>query len=64
MAISFDAEHKVFNLSTPNTTYLFGLFKNKFLLHIYYGKKVTGSFDIKDVCDYGVRGFSAESSKW
>lgn len=58
MSICYDEINKIFNLSTPNTSYLFGLFDNKVLTHIYYGKRIESDFEIKDVYNYENRAFS------
>ncbi len=56
MSIKYDEKNYVFNLSTPNTTYLFGLYSRKLPVHIYYGKKICG--EINDVYTYVNRAFS------
>lgn len=48
MAIRFDEKNKIFHLDTPNTSYLFGLFKDRFLINLHYGKKVSGDFAVED----------------
>lgn len=58
MSIRFDKENGVFNLSTPNTSYIFGIFKEKSLTHIYYGKRVESDFQIEDVYKQTDRAFS------
>lgn len=41
MSIRYDKETNVFQLNTPNTSYILGLVdKEKFVGHIYYGKKL------------------------
>ena len=40
MSIIFDSNEKVFYLHTPNTSYVMGVLCDKYLLHLYYGKKV------------------------
>ena len=52
MSILFDDKNGIFNLSTPGTTYLFGLYSGKVLMHIYYGKKVESNFAIDDIYTY------------
>ncbi|MBE5753267.1 MAG: alpha-galactosidase [Clostridiales bacterium] len=37
--ISFDLEEKIFRIDTRNTTYAFKIAHEKFLAHLYYGKK-------------------------
>lgn len=49
MPIITDKENKVFNLQTPNTSYIFGIYKNKLPLHIHYGRKINGKINIEDV---------------
>ena len=58
MSIRFDEKNLVFNLSTPNTTYLFGLYGGKVPMHIYYGKKIESDFAIEDVYTYVNHAFS------
>ena len=41
MAIIYDEKKQVFYLHTKNTSYIFGIFKNKELIHIHYGKKIV-----------------------
>ncbi len=38
--IIYDGKHHVFKLDTPNTSYLCGLADEKYLGHIYYGRKL------------------------
>lgn len=58
MSITFDKKNKIFNISTPDTTYLCGLYEDKFLVHIYYGRKITSTFRIEDVYKYELKAFS------
>ncbi|MBR4173643.1 MAG: alpha-galactosidase [Clostridia bacterium] len=39
--ISVDKKNKVFNLKTPNTSYIMGVFSDKYLLHMYYGRRTN-----------------------
>ena len=39
MSIRYYEKNKVLNISTPNRTYLCGVYEDKFLNHIYYGEK-------------------------
>ncbi len=57
MSVRFDEKNKVFHLDTPNSSYIFGLFKNRFLVHMHYGKKVTGNFAVEDAYRYVHRGY-------
>ena len=43
MPITFDNEKNIFNLSTPNTSYIFGIVENRLLAHIYYGKRIDNT---------------------
>lgn len=40
MGIRIYEEEKIFQISTPNTTYLMGVAEEKFLGHMYYGKRL------------------------
>lgn len=40
MSIYFDDQNKVFCLNTRKTTYAIGVMKDKYLLHLYYGKRI------------------------
>ena len=40
MSIIYDSSEKVFYLNTPNTSYVMNVYCDKYLLHLYYGKKV------------------------
>lgn len=40
MGIRFDEENKIFQINTPNTTYLMGVAQGKYLGHLYYGKRM------------------------
>ena len=58
MSIRYDDIKKIFKLSTPDTSYIFGLYDNKVLMHIYYGKKIESDFEIEDIYNYENRAFS------
>ena len=38
--ISFDKDNMIFHLKSNNTSYIFGFLKEKFLVHLYWGKKL------------------------
>ena len=38
--IKFDDSKKIFHLRTKNTSYVFGFLKEKFLVHLYWGKRL------------------------
>lgn len=61
MAIRFDEKNKVFHLDTPNTSYLIGLYKEKFLVHLHYGKKVAGDFAVEDAYTYPQMGYHLQT---
>ncbi len=51
--IKYDALNKIFHLQTKNTSYVFGFLKDKFLVHLYWGKKLSSaSFDYDMFIDY------------
>lgn len=41
MAIIFSEEHRIFKLDTPNSSYVFKISPTGFLLHLYYGARVS-----------------------
>ena len=40
MPIIYDEKEKIFNIKTPETSYILGVYKEKYLLHLYYGKRI------------------------
>ena len=56
MSINYLEEKKVFTLCTKNTAYQFQADAYGFLLHLYYGKKISGEMDY--LLTYLDRGFS------
>lgn len=40
MSIKVNQETKIFQISTANTTYMMGVFAEKYLRHLYYGKRI------------------------
>ncbi len=40
MSINFNAIEKTFHLKTQNTSYIMGVFKEDYLAHLYYGKRL------------------------
>ena len=40
MGIRVNEEKLVFQITTPNTTYLMGVLDGKYLGHMYYGKRM------------------------
>ena len=56
MAILFQEEKRIFTLQTKQTTYQMKVDNFGFLLHLYYGAKVSGEMDY--LLTYYDRGFS------
>ena len=56
MAISFDANRKIFTIHTKQTTYQMQADANGYLLHLYYGARTKGSMNYL-LC-YADHGFS------
>ena len=54
MGIIFDKENMVFNLQTPNTSYVIGIYENKLPIHIHYGRRIENTAPISDLMDYSV----------
>ena len=40
MNIIYNSENKTFHIQTENTSYVMGIYKEKYLLHLYYGKQI------------------------
>lgn len=45
MAITFDANRKIFTIHTKQTTYQMQADANGYLLHLYYGARTKGSMN-------------------
>ncbi len=43
MDIRFDAQNKIFQIHTQNTTYMMGILDDKYLMQLYYGKRLEDS---------------------
>lgn len=56
MAIVLDNDKQIFSLHTKNTTYQMKVDSHKYLLHLYYGKRVNASMEY--MITYFDRGFS------
>ena len=39
--IYFHEQNKIFHLKSKNTSYIFGFLKDKFLVHLYWGKSIN-----------------------
>lgn len=60
MAISYYQKNHIFTLNTKNTTYQMKVDDYGFLLHLYYGGKISGNMDY--LLTYYDRGFSGNPS--
>ena len=56
MAIEFQQDKQLFTLNTRHTTYQMKVDRLGFLLHLYYGERISGSMDY--LLTYHDRGFS------
>ena len=64
--IKYDSEKKIFHLYSQNTSYIFGFLHNKFLVHLYWGKKILSNeldYDMFLNCDKYKRTMSANDYK-
>ena len=43
MPVSFDPERKIFKLDTANSSYIFEIFEQNYLVHLYYGAYIPDS---------------------
>ena len=59
MAITFDANRKIFTIHTKQTTYQMQADANGYLLHLYYGARTKGSMNYL-LC-YADLGFSGKT---
>ncbi len=50
MAILFDNEKKIFKLDTLNSSYIFEIYQENYLVHLYYGAKIP-DYNLKDFSD-------------
>ena len=41
MSITFNEEAQAFNLQTPKTSYIIHIWRGKYLMHVYWGKKIN-----------------------
>lgn len=60
MAINYQHENRIFTLDTAHTTYQMKVDDFGFLLHLYYGGKISGNMDY--LLTYHDRGFSGNPS--
>ena len=68
MPIQYDQKEQVFMLQTPKTSYVLGVYEGKYLLHLYYGKRIERYAAMQHrLPTHGINGFSAtdvEESKY
>ena len=50
MSVIFDSEKKIFKLDTLDSSYVFEIYQENYLVHLYYGKKIP-DYNLKDFCD-------------
>ena len=55
MPIEYNQEKKLFHLKSKNTSYIIKIINNKYLAHLYWGKKLGGTIDFEDKIIYGDR---------
>ncbi|KWX75472.1 alpha-galactosidase [Paenibacillus riograndensis] len=58
MSIIYDAEQQIFHLQTTNTSYVFGLARGSYPVHLHWGRKIRGSA-LSDLYGPGAMGFSS-----
>lgn len=52
MSVFYDEANKIFNLKTPETSYMIGIHEDKVPMHIYYGKRVDRTYDMDAMLGY------------
>lgn len=62
MAIIYDETQQVFHLQTPKTSYIMHIWREKYLAHVYWGKKIK-SPDMENALISRVTGFSPVTDK-
>ena len=61
--IKFDEKNRIFYLETNNTSYIFGLLKDKHPVHIYWGSKIAEISSFEDAVPVDVRAFCTVDEK-
>ena len=54
MPILYDEKNKVFNIQTPDTSYIFGIYDDKLPIHVHYGKRLEKTYGIFEMLDVPV----------
>lgn len=52
MSVFYDKANGIFNLQTPGTSYIIGIYEGKIPMHIYYGKKIEKTTDLMSMFGY------------
>lgn len=51
MPVIYDKQNSIFNLQTPDTSYIIGIYENKLPIHIHYGKRLNKTYDMEKMLD-------------
>lgn len=62
MAIIYDEKKQIFHLQTPKTSYIMHIWREKYLTHVYWGKKINTP-DMENALISRVTGFSPVTDK-
>ena len=62
MSIIYDENKQVFHLQTPKTSYIMHIWREKYLTHVYWGKKINTP-DMENALISRVTGFSPVTDK-
>lgn len=62
--ITYDEKNQLFHIQTKNTSYCFGFYQGKFLMHYYWGKRLNGPFAVEDFYDFERSGGSMSTSDY
>lgn len=58
MSIIYDDKEKIFLINTIETTYAIGIM-GQYLVHLYWGKRISGKFSINDIMPYVSRPYAS-----
>ena len=62
MSIRFLKDKKQFVINTKNTTYIMEILKDKYLCHVYYGKRANNK-SLPEICEIAFSPYDAELGK-
>lgn len=62
MPIIYDEKRSIFNICTPNTSYIIKVFQNRLLIHLYYGKRIDDLSGLPDIPDIDSLSMSAHAA--